>query len=386
MTNHAETFGERLRAYRAAAGLSQEELAERSGVSVRAIGDMERGRTRWPHRDSVRCLTDVLGLMGQEREGFLALARRPVANAAEPEPVATEWTLESRGPSYLYSGSRLDADADADMRQVPLYQGGGDFPHASDGARHLRVPTRRQLTAILVALVAVLSVLIAIAGLKTHRAPAPAPTAPTAPVGEQIDALNQQLGNSTLARRMVIMQRLMAIANSHPDTESVSNRVLADLISFAVYRSEQPRLGGQPPPDLLYALQAIGGGYGDAFVDTPNMTKLMSNADLADLDLAGLQFNTALLDGADLRGADLRDAGLNSVVLAHARLQGADLTDTDLTGADLSAAQLQGADLRGAKLTGADFSGANLTGAKLLCSSLPQAKDVPAVAVAHCAR
>jgi WD40 repeat protein/transcriptional regulator with XRE-family HTH domain len=90
MTNHAGAFGERLRAYRAAARLSQEQLGERSGVSVRAIGDIERGRTRWPYRDSVHRLADALGLTGREREDLLALARRPVAVGAERERVAAE--------------------------------------------------------------------------------------------------------------------------------------------------------------------------------------------------------------------------------------------------------------------------------------------------------
>jgi WD40 repeat protein len=82
MTDDAGVFGECLRACRAAVVLSQEGLANRSGVSVRAIRDMERGRTRWPNYESVRRLADALGLVGQEREGFLALARRPVAGPA----------------------------------------------------------------------------------------------------------------------------------------------------------------------------------------------------------------------------------------------------------------------------------------------------------------
>ena len=95
MTGHAGAFGERLRACRAAAWLSQEELAKRSGLSVRAIADIERGRTRWPYRDSVQRLADALELADEEREGFLALAHRPVADLAEPEPV----TLPYRGLS-----------------------------------------------------------------------------------------------------------------------------------------------------------------------------------------------------------------------------------------------------------------------------------------------
>jgi tetratricopeptide (TPR) repeat protein len=54
--------GEWLRQQRLAAGLTQEDLAERSGVSVRAIADLERGRTRKPYPSSVRSLVRALGL------------------------------------------------------------------------------------------------------------------------------------------------------------------------------------------------------------------------------------------------------------------------------------------------------------------------------------
>lgn len=51
-----------LRQARTAAGMTQEELAERSGVGVRTIGDLERGRTRRPYSRSVRCLADALAV------------------------------------------------------------------------------------------------------------------------------------------------------------------------------------------------------------------------------------------------------------------------------------------------------------------------------------
>src|SRR5262249_50078999 len=44
------TFGELLRRHRRAAGLTQDQLAERAGLSVRGISDLERGR-RPPRRD-----------------------------------------------------------------------------------------------------------------------------------------------------------------------------------------------------------------------------------------------------------------------------------------------------------------------------------------------
>ena len=74
-----EAFGFRLRASRLAAGLSQEELAGRSGVSVRAISDLERGRTRWPHPESVGRLAEALGLGDAQRAEFVALAARRLA-------------------------------------------------------------------------------------------------------------------------------------------------------------------------------------------------------------------------------------------------------------------------------------------------------------------
>src|SRR5215467_670944 len=54
--------GDWLRQQRVAAGLTQEDLAERSRVSVRAIADLERGRTRKPYPSSVRALVRALGL------------------------------------------------------------------------------------------------------------------------------------------------------------------------------------------------------------------------------------------------------------------------------------------------------------------------------------
>jgi transcriptional regulator with XRE-family HTH domain/tetratricopeptide (TPR) repeat protein len=68
-------FGEVLRRYRRAAGLTQEELAARSGLSVRAIRDLERDRTRRPYYRSVRLLADALRLTNAQRSGFYGLAR-----------------------------------------------------------------------------------------------------------------------------------------------------------------------------------------------------------------------------------------------------------------------------------------------------------------------
>jgi tetratricopeptide (TPR) repeat protein/transcriptional regulator with XRE-family HTH domain len=78
------TFGALVRRHRLASGLSQEELADRSGLSVRAITDMERGRTTRPHRHSVQALSDALGLPDSERRRLDRAARMPVDSVAEP--------------------------------------------------------------------------------------------------------------------------------------------------------------------------------------------------------------------------------------------------------------------------------------------------------------
>jgi transcriptional regulator with XRE-family HTH domain len=67
-------FGPLLRRYRVGAGLTQEELAERAGLSIRAVSDMERGRTRRPFLRSVRQLAGALGLGASERELLIAAA------------------------------------------------------------------------------------------------------------------------------------------------------------------------------------------------------------------------------------------------------------------------------------------------------------------------
>ncbi len=88
MTGDTAAFGARLSACRRSADLSQEELAERAGLSIRAVGNLERGRTKWPHPDSVRRLADALGLQSQVRVEFFAAACRRLtrlpAHAAAP--------------------------------------------------------------------------------------------------------------------------------------------------------------------------------------------------------------------------------------------------------------------------------------------------------------
>ncbi|HEV2745575.1 MAG TPA: helix-turn-helix domain-containing protein, partial [Rubrobacter sp.] len=71
------TFGDLLRRHRNSAGLTQEDLAERTGLTPQAIGMLERGERRRPHKYTVRKLAEVLELGGQDLAAFEAAARRP---------------------------------------------------------------------------------------------------------------------------------------------------------------------------------------------------------------------------------------------------------------------------------------------------------------------
>lgn len=69
------SFGALLRRLRLDAGLTQEELAERAGLSVRGISDLERGVNRTARRETASLFADALGLSGATRSTFLDAAR-----------------------------------------------------------------------------------------------------------------------------------------------------------------------------------------------------------------------------------------------------------------------------------------------------------------------
>jgi tetratricopeptide (TPR) repeat protein/transcriptional regulator with XRE-family HTH domain len=80
------SFGRLLRGHRLAAGLTQEELAERAGLSVRAVSDMERGRTGRPYPRSVRLLAAALDLADGAAGRLMTAATTPAADAGPAAP------------------------------------------------------------------------------------------------------------------------------------------------------------------------------------------------------------------------------------------------------------------------------------------------------------
>ena len=83
------SLGELLRQYRAEAHVSQEELAERSGIAARTIGDIETGVSLWPRAITISLLSEALGLDDQCRaELRSASSRRGLTTGGElPETV-----------------------------------------------------------------------------------------------------------------------------------------------------------------------------------------------------------------------------------------------------------------------------------------------------------
>jgi transcriptional regulator with XRE-family HTH domain len=107
-----ERFADHLRRHRQAAGLTQEELAERSGLSVRGISDLERGVKQRPHPETVRLLATALGLPPDAADAFRAAAS-PADQASHstiPEPLTPLVDREEdvqAVSALLESGARL---------------------------------------------------------------------------------------------------------------------------------------------------------------------------------------------------------------------------------------------------------------------------------------
>ena len=91
-TSSPVSFGSRLRELRLDAGLTQEALAARAGLSVRGIQDLERELTR-PLKDTARRLSVAFALSGTERASFEAAAG-PAPRRRSPVPAPSERTDE----------------------------------------------------------------------------------------------------------------------------------------------------------------------------------------------------------------------------------------------------------------------------------------------------
>ena len=70
-----QSFGALLRRYRLAAGLTQEELAERANLSVTGVSALERGVRNRPHQITIDLLVGALSLSSDEQKVLESTAR-----------------------------------------------------------------------------------------------------------------------------------------------------------------------------------------------------------------------------------------------------------------------------------------------------------------------
>lgn len=91
------SFGDLLRARRLAGGLTQAELAERAGLSVRGLSDLERGARGRPQRETVQRLLAALAVTPEERAALL-LAARALSPSASSSRATSVMPAVSRAP------------------------------------------------------------------------------------------------------------------------------------------------------------------------------------------------------------------------------------------------------------------------------------------------
>ncbi len=97
-----------LKRHRAARELTQEDLAERARLSVRAISDLERGVRRVPYRDTVRQLADALDLPDEDRLALEAASGR-VARGVRLRERRAPVTLPDDRTSFIGRGQAIAA-------------------------------------------------------------------------------------------------------------------------------------------------------------------------------------------------------------------------------------------------------------------------------------
>src|SRR5262249_5045035 len=105
----SESFGDVLRNRRRAAGLTQEELAELAGLSVRSVSGWERGEGAVPRRDTLTLLVRALGLSGPERAEFEAMVGRTRAHKPEIPVKLTVLSAADRNPDRHNLGRSINS-------------------------------------------------------------------------------------------------------------------------------------------------------------------------------------------------------------------------------------------------------------------------------------
>ncbi|TMF20003.1 MAG: helix-turn-helix domain-containing protein [Chloroflexi bacterium] len=126
MSDIDQALGPTLKRLRHGAGMTQEELAERAGISARTVSDVERGLRTLVHQDTARRLISALGLSEEQGRRFGVLAR---GDEHEQAPAATTAGLPTVLTPFLGRSKELEAIQAAllggDVRLLTLTGPGG---------------------------------------------------------------------------------------------------------------------------------------------------------------------------------------------------------------------------------------------------------------------
>ncbi len=121
-------FGTELRRLRLAAGLSQEELAERAGLSAETISALERGARRAPYRHTIELLGRALALSALQRSNLAAAAVRRRGRAATERDAEGRATRLPRYATGFFGRERECVDVArllGDARLITICGSGG---------------------------------------------------------------------------------------------------------------------------------------------------------------------------------------------------------------------------------------------------------------------
>jgi tetratricopeptide (TPR) repeat protein/transcriptional regulator with XRE-family HTH domain len=116
MADSPGKFASELRELRRRARLTQQELADAAGLSLRTVSDLERGVATTPQKETVRLLADALHLLGPERAQFETAGRgRPLATVSQPAAAAAIRSLPRDIASFTGRRQELEQLAESAM-------------------------------------------------------------------------------------------------------------------------------------------------------------------------------------------------------------------------------------------------------------------------------
>lgn len=157
-------FAVLLRQLREARGLTQKQLARASGISERAIQDLESGRSRNPQFHTVTHLAEALNATPWEREALTAAARpnrTPKAHDEGEFSETTSWRPAPLPPMLIPDETRSESQGTQAIRaQAPN-------PHLSAGSAATGAP----VSPVAIAAVAVVAIVAAAFGLSVAWSP-----------------------------------------------------------------------------------------------------------------------------------------------------------------------------------------------------------------------